>query len=239
MLLVYLAIGIGLLVLVGTLLHAATHASPRKLATGVKVGAGIGGGLLAFWLLITGRVGSALALLPMISPLLQQMRRWRTQARNTAGPASGQNSEVQTAYLRMSLDHDSGAIDGTVLKGRHGGRRLDELSSDALLDLLTELRVDDEEGAALLEAYVDKIRPEWRSEGSRSTGRGEEDGPGPASAAMTREEAYRILDLAPGADESQIREAHRRLMLKLHPDSGGSNYLAAKINQARDVLLEA
>jgi len=58
-----------------------------------------------------------------------------------------------------------------------------------------------------------------------------------APSGMSREDAYAVLDLAPGASETMIREAHRRLMAKLHPDRGGSDYLAAQINQARDVLL--
>lgn len=54
---------------------------------------------------------------------------------------------------------------------------------------------------------------------------------------MTRDEAYQVLGLAPGASETEIRAAHRRLMRGAHPDQGGSDWLAARINQARDVLL--
>ena len=57
------------------------------------------------------------------------------------------------------------------------------------------------------------------------------------SGAMSREEAYEVLGLQPGAAEADIRDAHRRLMRGAHPDAGGSDWLAARINQARDVLL--
>jgi DnaJ family protein C protein 19 len=61
--------------------------------------------------------------------------------------------------------------------------------------------------------------------------------PHPRSATMSREEAYEVLGLHPGASETDIREAHRRLMRGAHPDAGGSDWLAARINQARDILL--
>ena len=54
---------------------------------------------------------------------------------------------------------------------------------------------------------------------------------------MSRAEALKVLGLEEGAGEDQIRAAHRRLILQTHPDKGGTNYLAAKINEAKDVLL--
>ena len=61
--------------------------------------------------------------------------------------------------------------------------------------------------------------------------------PGTGGGPMTREEAYQILGLAAGAGEAEIRAAHHRLMRAAHPDSGGSDWMAARVNQARDVLL--
>jgi hypothetical protein len=135
---------------------------------------------------------------------------------------------VETDYLRMRLDHDTGAMSGTVLRGRFQGRHLGELASEELIELWHECRVGDEQAAKLLEAYLDHSAPGWR-EASRAAGN--------AGDAMTREEAYAILGLAVDAGEAEIREAYHRLMMNMHPDRGGSTYLAAKINRAREVLL--
>jgi hypothetical protein len=140
---------------------------------------------------------------------------------------------VASRYLRMSLDHESGIMSGTVLAGRFVGMRLDELGTAELLALLRECRAEDGEGARLLEAYLDRMLPSWRDELA-----GERAGPGPPSAGkMSVEEAYAVLGLSPGADKEAIREAYHRLMMKLHPDHGGSDYLATQLNRARDVLL--
>lgn len=72
--------------------------------------------------------------------------------------------------------------------------------------------------------------PAYRAEGRRRTA------PQP-SASMSHEEALKVLGLDPGAGPEAVREAHRRLIAKAHPDGGGSTYLAAKVNEARDVLL--
>jgi hypothetical protein len=147
----------------------------------------------------------------------------------------GQSSSVTTPFLRMTLDHDTGAMSGTILAGRFAGMRLDELGITELLALLRECRAEDEEGARLLEAYLDRLHPDWRERL-----RGAQPGAGaarPAAGDISVEEAYAILGLAPGASVEEIKEAHRRLMVKLHPDHGGSDYLATQINRARDVLL--
>ncbi|MGQ0664996.1 MAG: DnaJ domain-containing protein [Pseudomonadota bacterium] len=237
MFLFYFLIGVGLLVLLWLALRWFVEAKPQQLVTALRWMVGIGGGLGALYLVATGRAGSALMVAAALAPLFMRWKALLTMARNAAGPTPGSVSQVETAWLRMSLDHDTGSMDGTVLEGAFKGRRLGELAPDALIALLTECRVNDGEAAALLEAYLDHTRPDWRAEaGEKAAAGGGGRGSAP-SAAMTREEAYRILGLAPGADDKAIREAHKRLMMKLHPDQGGSTYLAAKINQAKDLLV--
>lgn len=145
--------------------------------------------------------------------------------------SSGQVSRVRTAYVEMTLDHDSGAMSGTVLAGRYAGRGLDDLTVEALLTLLAEA---DDETRALLMPYLDRRDPAWRehAQGDAAAGRA-----APGSAKMTDEEAYQILGLEPGARERDITRAHRALMKKFHPDQGGSTYLAARINEAKETLL--
>lgn len=131
----------------------------------------------------------------------------------------------------MTLDHASGEMSGLVKRGVYAGRRLERLSENEILDLWRQCRAADADGARLLEAYLDRAIPDWRQKATAGARQNR------TSDAMTPEEAYAILGLTRGVGETQIREAHRRLMKKLHPDQGGSNYLAAKLNRAKDVLL--
>src|SRR5207237_6904765 len=123
-----------------------------------------------------------------------------------------------------------GAMTGTVLQGRFAGARLEELTRSDLLALLRECRTEDEEAARLLEAFLDRTDPDWHEEFQ-----GERAGPTSqaSSSDVTVEEAYAILGLQPGADAAAIKAAHHRLMMQLHPDHGGTDYLATKINRAR------
>jgi DnaJ domain len=153
------------------------------------------------------------------------------------GPTSGgaQVSEIRTRFLRMRLEHGSGVMDGEVLEGPFAGRRLSDLGLDALLRMLELYRDQDGQSAAVLEAYLDRERgPDWRDQDAAGPRQGKA---GSASGPLSEAEALAILGLEPGADAEAIRAAHRRLMQKLHPDRGGSDYLAAKINEAKRVLL--
>jgi hypothetical protein len=148
----------------------------------------------------------------------------------------GQKSGVRTDTLEMVLDHDSGRMEGRCLKGRYTGRELASLREAELLRLRDEIAGTDSQGAALLEAYLDRRCKGWRERRSAG-GSKEESRPRDQTGSMSRKEAYHVLDLKPGATEDAIRAAHRRLMMKLHPDRGGSTYLASRINEAKDVLL--
>src|SRR5438132_1097789 len=227
----------GFAVLSGFLLlvYLFINADPARLARGLKVTGIVIAVLAVATLAISGRLAALLMPLAMMMPLLIRVRSLLDRYRP---PAGGQTSTVATAFLRMTLDHDTGRMEGTILRGRFAGMRLEELGPADLLALLRECRAEDEEGARLLEAYLDRVHPEWRDElaGERASGSGA-GARSPSGGDMSIEEAYAILGLSAGADAEAIKEAHRRLMVKLHPDHGGSDYLATKINRARDVLL--
>lgn len=147
---------------------------------------------------------------------------------------SSPKSTVRTAMFEMELDHDTGDMDGLVLTGDHEGSRLSSLSRQQLFNLLSATD-QDEESAALLEAYLDRSIPGWR-EDTQADSDARQTRPS-GSGPMTKQEAYQILGLSPGAKANEIHEAHRRLMKRVHPDSGGSTFLASKINEAKDILL--
>jgi hypothetical protein len=144
---------------------------------------------------------------------------------------TGQTSRVRTAFIEMALDHDSGAMGGLVLTGRFAGRTFESLDTPALIELLTEV---DEESRALLIPYLDRRDPRRSEHAQRDAapGRG-----AASSGKMSEQEAYQILGLEAGASADAIGRAHRTLMKKFHPDQGGSTYLAARINEAKEILL--
>jgi DnaJ domain len=159
----------------------------------------------------------------------------RFQSRPASQPR-GQVSEVETDYLRMTLDHATGTMSGTVRKGRFQGRRLEELDNQSLIALWRETRADDPPSVSLIEGYLDRFMPDWREHARASAGTNGSAHPS-AAAAMTTEEALSILGLKAGASPDEIKAAHHRLMMKIHPDQGGSDALAAQVNRAKDVLL--
>ena len=144
-----------------------------------------------------------------------------------------QTSQVESDFLCMQLDHATGSMDGQVLYGSFKGRRLVDLSMEELGVLLQEVQLDPD-SLNLLEAYIDRMHPGWGGDTDRKSG--EEHSAATQSSIMSDEEARKVLGVSARADYKEIKEAYRRLMSQLHPDRGGSDYLAAKVNQAKDTL---
>ena len=225
----WLALGAIALFLLFLLLRGFAHAPVARVKQfGAVMLASIGAVLLLLGL-FTARGQQALFSLAFFLPLLLQWaQRWRTNKRfGGSAPQTGTANSVETAFLSMTLHHDSGRMTGGVKAGQFAGRDLATLTLAELLALLQECQTADADSVALLEAWLDRAHPDWRAEPAAE----------PRSGAMTRAEALEILGLAEGADEDAIRAAHRRLMRSAHPDQGGSAWLAARINAARDFLL--
>jgi hypothetical protein len=196
------------------------------------------------WLLalIGALIAAAVRLLPLLhyAPLVQRL--WRQVRPQSAhphsdtrgGPTGAKRSTVESSFIRLWLDHATGEIDGEVLAGTFTGHRLSQLQRDELMRLYRDCRGADPDSAALLQSYLDRVFGEtWQS------APGSETGTRPGPTPMTADEARQVLGLGPEASRAEVMDAHRRLIHKLHPDRGGSDYLAAKINEARAVLLGA
>lgn len=165
-------------------------------------------------------------------PLWQLLRGRINPGRfGSAGMGAGQVSRINTAFLAMELQHASGDMDGKVLQGRFAGQQLSRLALAQLLELAQEL-VADNDSAQILEAYLDRAHPGWRD----TAGPGPERTTAVDESRMTRALALEILGLSEPVTWEMVVQAHRKLMQKLHPDRGGSDYLAKKINSARDFL---
>lgn len=194
----------------------------------------IGGGGLLMALKQTG-IGSLMLFAGLA--LFRRMRGVGTIGAPGGFGGSGggqQRSSVRSAALEMQLDHETGAMNGFVLVGLHEGKELDLMERDELFELRSEI-ADDGESLALLDAYLDRRLAGWREDAHADADPGQ--GSPPSSGPMGKKEAYEVLGLSAGASVEEIRKAHRRLMKTAHPDSGGSTFLAAKINEAKDVLL--
>ncbi|TNC10255.1 molecular chaperone DnaJ [Methylobacterium terricola] len=239
-----IALGLGVLVLVGLSWlgrHYAT-ANPATIARVIRQAGGWLALAAAAFLFLRGRFDMAGALglggawllgWRQGSPLPFGLGRAMPWRQGAASP--GATSRVRSAMLEMELDHASGAMRGTVLAGSLAGQGLDGLPLPRLTALLAECRAGDPDGARLLEAYLDRRFAGWRvdAQADRDPRPGGAAQPGP----MTEEEAYQILGLQRGAPLEEVRRAHRTLMKRLHPDQGGSDYLAARVNAAKDFLL--
>lgn len=230
---------IGLLLLIGLVFAARwyVNASPAQLAHGLRAFVATFSALASTGLLFSGRFGLALITLAAMVYAIRSMRQAAGAGLSGFGGTAdaGRSSEIATDTLRMMLDHATGDLDGEVLQGPFRGRLLSSLGLGDLAELVEQCRRDDPQSVALLETYLDRRDPDWREDlGARASAGG---GRAAGDGAMDDAQAYEILGLRPGATADEIKAAHRRLMARYHPDHGGSTYLAAQINRAKEHLL--
>ncbi len=238
-------------------LRSFARANPAALARGLRAGAGalalvfslllalrgrldfaVGLGLLGLWLLATTKKlprKQAAARLSVEPPFVKGAG--SVERPGGASRASGL-SRVRSAVVEMEVDHATGVISGTVLAGPDEGKSFDRLSRLQCETLHRLCLRDDPEGARFLEAYLDRRFPGWRAarEAEPDTW-GRRPAIAPRQGAMTEEEAYEVLGLRKGATRDDVMRSHRSLIKKLHPDQGGSTDLAARVNEAKDVLM--
>ena len=226
-----LVFGVLVLVLALWALNAYSKADPKMLAKLLPSAGGIGALAVAAFLGFRGHLETAIPMGLFGLGLLGWGPFAATGLFKRTQKTPGQISRVRSAFVEMELDHDSGAMRGRILAGPHEGASLDALDLATLLGLLPQI---DDESRALLAAYLDRREPSWRehAQAGAAAGNGVT-----RSGKMTEEEAYQILGVKMGASAEEIGRAHRALMKKLHPDQGGSTYLAAQINEAKEVLL--
>jgi len=193
--------------------------------------------IILILLAATGRihwVGAAIgAMIPFVRrtipfllryfPLIQRYVRTQPQQ----GPAANNISEVKTAILSMTLDHDSDRLQGDVISGPFAGQSLDGLDLEQLQTLMGYCHQQDKDSAKLLMSYLNhRFGSQWQTSP-----------PPDGNGNLTEESAYAVLGLQRGASKAEVVQAHRKMMQKVHPDRGGSDYLAAQINQAKDILI--
>ncbi|QIB51976.1 molecular chaperone DnaJ [Pseudomonas sp. OIL-1] len=208
-----------------------------------------GGVLVLVYLTLSGRFYLVLGLLAGLLPLARRILPGLVLGRLFRGgipgmgsrtqPKTGNTSRVATSILEMTLDHDSGDMSGRILAGPMSGRELSELGEAEFIELLGYCRQSDEDSARLLESYLDRrFGDSWREDDPRATDEGAQTGNEDGGRSLSEQDALEILGLEQGATREDIVQAHRLMMQKMHPDRGGSTYLAALINRAKDVLMK-
>jgi len=239
-LVVFALIGLGLLV------QWFIRTEPRQILKSLRWGGLAIAVIAAVALIATRQFQLIYPLLLFLVPWFLRARAFRNRAKSARGPTPGGTSEVQTRFVLMTLDHDSGEMDGTVREGAFAGRRLSEMALDDVIALYRAAAAADPNSAQVLQAYLERMHGDaWRARAEQAgPGAGQGAGQGGHGAAggagsgpMTMAEARAILGVGDTATPEEIKQAHRRLMKQFHPDHGGSDYLAARINEAKEVLL--
>jgi DnaJ-domain-containing protein 1 len=219
--------GVVAVIILYSLLQMFRAANPVVLARALKIGGGVVALAVAAFTGIRGELAVAIPLGIFGAGLLG----WSPFG-SGAKRSPGQTSKVRSQFLDMTLNHDSGELLGQIVAGPHAGHSLAEFDLPQLTAMIPGF---DAESVSLLESYLDRRFPAWRLDAQGHGAGGQR--PAASTGKMTNEEAYQILGLQPGAGRDDIVRAHRGLMKKLHPDQGGSTYLATRVNEAKDTLL--
>lgn len=208
----------------------------RDLMRGLRWVVGGGAALLAAALLLARRFEIGLIVGAAAFQILRTGR-FGPFSFDRAVPQRGNVSRIKSRYFAMELDHDTGAVAGRVLAGQFAGADLMGLGEMDTRQLIAEI-AGDPDSTSLLESWLDANRSGWREYFAEKSA-GAEEAAADAPPEDSDAEAYAVLGLKPGATDAEIRAAHHELMKGVHPDHGGSSYLAAKINAARDRLLKS
>lgn len=200
-------------------------------------------GLAFIALAVSGRahvafalIGAAMTQIVRIMPLLIRFFPAFQQMFNSNrifgdSGSKNQRSTIKTKMLSISLEHDSGQIDGQVTDGTFKGKTLSELTREDIQALYQECTQRDPEGVRLLQAFISR---RFGDQGDDQSDKTQADY---TNSVTSSHEAREILGVGEDATREDIIASHRRLMGKLHPDKGGSTYLATKINAAKEVLV--
>ena len=200
--------------------------------------------LALLYFVLVGILPPLFALIGALLPTLARFAGWIPQGirlfsilTRAGGKVSGTNSrgqvsEINTQYLHMVLFHDTGMMDGEVLLGKYSGSKLGMLELEQILEVRNECS-SDADSLSVLEAFLDREHNGWREQ----AGAGSANANSSSGSTMNENQAYEILGLNEEATRDEVVEAHRRLIQKLHPDRGGSTYLAARVNEAKSILL--
>jgi len=228
----FIRLFLALLVLMGVMWFMSWYGKANSAQRNKSIKTGllyiVAGALLL--LVVTGRIPIIFAAISAAVPILHRLLAYRGLI-GTVGRFAGQKfgpTRFTTQWLVVEYDMATRTLDASITKGQFEGKKLSQLSESELSSLLEELK-DDFQSRAAVNAFVM----------ARNGGRYEQNKQPPpnVNGKMTLSQAYEILDISPDATDDEVKQAHKRLMQKLHPDRGGSSYLAAQINSAKDTLL--
>lgn len=219
------------------------NASPQAYRRVIQMAGGQQGLFNAVFNMLRARSGAAGMFASALMWFFNQQQKSAGAARGAgfdgfrwAGFGAKGASKANSATIEVELDHETGDMIGKATAGPYGGRDFSQLGRDELTAMHTWCLAQDVEGARLLEAYLDRRFPGWRPAGEGEAHAGRDDAAGRAGG-MTEHEAHQVLGLKKGAGPEEITRAHRELMKKAHPDAGGSSELAARLNEAKTVLM--